>query len=64
MADPLHSAHGANHQQDHAAGHAAYLDALEESVNRQIDTDIRVLLDNFKEMIHLSRVRQFLNACT
>ena len=44
------------HQHDHATGHAARLDALEEAVNRQIDTDTRVLLDNFKEIINLGRV--------
>lgn len=56
MDDSAHHFHGMNHKVDHTIGHGAHLDALEESVNRQIDSDIRVLLDNFKEMIQLSRV--------
>lgn len=45
---------GAKH--DHAMGHAAHLDALEESVNRQIDADVRTLMDNVRELILLGRV--------
>lgn len=41
---------------DHAVGHAAHLDALEESVNRQIDADVQTLMDNMRELILLSRV--------
>lgn len=42
---------------EHAAGNHAHLDALEESVNRQIDTDVKTVMENFRDMIHLSRVR-------
>ncbi|SHO78433.1 Uncharacterized protein MSYG_2778 [Malassezia sympodialis ATCC 42132] len=41
---------------DHAVGHAAHLDALEESVNRQIDADVQTLMDNMRELILLSRI--------
>jgi len=41
---------------DHAVGHAAHLEALEESVNRQIDADVRTLMDNMRELILLGRV--------
>ena len=51
-----HHLRSMDHAVEHGTGHTAHLDALEESVNRQIDADIRVLLDNFREMIHLSRV--------
>ena len=43
---------------EHASAHASYLDSLEEAVNRQIDTDVKALMDNFKEIINLSRVRE------
>lgn len=56
MGDSAYHLRGMDHKVEHGTGHAAHLDAMEESVNRQIDTDIRVLLDNFREMIHLSRV--------
>lgn len=56
VSDSAHHLRSMDHAVEHGTGHTAHLDALEESVNRQIDTDIRVLLDNFREMIHLSRV--------
>lgn len=43
-------------KQEHATGHAAHLDALEESVNCQIDADVRTLMDNMREIILLGRV--------
>ncbi|AYO41398.1 Surfeit locus protein 5 subunit 22 of Mediator complex [Malassezia restricta CBS 7877] len=56
MSDSAHHLRSMDHAVEHGTGHTAHLDALEESVNRQIDADIRVLLDNFREMIHLSRI--------
>ena len=36
--------------------HDAHLDALEEAVNKRIDTEVSTLLDNFKEIITLSHI--------
>ena len=57
MSNSSHLPHNVDHQQDNTEGQSAHLDALEETVNRQIDADTRILLDNFGEMINLSRVR-------
>ena len=42
---------------DAHAGNTAHLDALEESVNKRIDADVNVLMENMKEILNLSRVR-------
>ncbi|PKI84877.1 hypothetical protein MVES1_001371 [Malassezia vespertilionis] len=39
-----------------AHGNSAHLDALEETVNKQIDADVEILLENYKEVINLSRI--------
>ncbi|KAI3626139.1 hypothetical protein CBS9595_001500 [Malassezia furfur] len=41
---------------DAHAGNTAHLDALEESVNKRIDADVNVLMENMKEILNLSRI--------
>ena len=50
------SRHPAPEPEAHA-GNTAHLDALEEAVNKRIDADVETLMDNYKEIINLSRVR-------
>ncbi|WFD02712.1 hypothetical protein MOBT1_001396 [Malassezia obtusa] len=38
------------------AGNTAHLDALEEAVNKRIDADVNVLMENYKDIINLSRI--------
>lgn len=42
---------------ERTAGSDAHLEGLEESVNRQIDVEVHVLLESFKEIISLNQVR-------
>lgn len=52
--------HGAREAEE-PTGNAAHLDALEEAVNKRIDTDVESLMENYKEIINLSRVRPLLS---
>ncbi|WFD37618.1 uncharacterized protein MJAP1_000565 [Malassezia japonica] len=49
------SRHPAPEPEAHA-GNTAHLDALEEAVNKRIDADVETLMDNYKEIINLSRI--------
>ncbi|WFD31436.1 hypothetical protein MSPP1_002471 [Malassezia sp. CBS 17886] len=42
--------------QDTPVDRTAHLDALEESINRRIDTDVDTILESYKDILNLSRI--------
>lgn len=47
-------------ENDAHAGNSANLDAQEEAVNKRIDADVHTLMENYKEILNLSRVSRTL----
>ncbi|WFC98369.1 hypothetical protein MYAM1_001096 [Malassezia yamatoensis] len=43
-------------ENDAHAGNSANLDAQEEAVNKRIDADVHTLMENYKEILNLSRI--------